>query len=84
MVVSGLGVDANKSDMAPANQSRFSALLGPPQEFCTERVRAGQVERVRAMERSNFCWIFSVGVSYALLRWEEWGGAVRGARRVVG
>lgn len=28
------------------------------------------------MERSNFCWIFSVEVSYALLLWEEWVGDV--------
>lgn len=49
--------------MAPANQSRFSEERGPPHEFWTERVRADQADRTRAMERSNFCWIFSVGVS---------------------
>lgn len=46
--------EAKRSEMAPANQSRFSEESGPPQEFCTARVRQGQVERVRAMERSNF------------------------------
>jgi len=45
--------------MAPANQSRFSEELGPPQPFWTARERAGQVERVSAIESSNLAWIFS-------------------------
>jgi len=45
--------------MAPANQSRFSEELGPPQPFWTARERAGQAERVRAMESSNLARIFS-------------------------
>lgn len=49
----------NRSDMAPANQSRFSRVSGPPHEFWTARVRADQVERARAMERSNLAAIFS-------------------------
>lgn len=59
----GSGWEAKRSEMAPANQSRFSEDWGPPQEFWTARVRAGQVERVRAMERSNLDWIFSGGGS---------------------
>ena len=47
-------------EMAPANQSRFSEESGPPQEFWTASVRAGHVESVRAIERSNLLWIFSI------------------------
>lgn len=46
--------EAKRSEMAPANQSRFSEERGPPHEFWTARLRQGQVERVRAIERSNF------------------------------
>lgn len=61
--------------MAPANQSRFSDERGPPQEFWTERVRAGQAERARAMERSNLDWIFSRLVSVL-----GWRGAERSGK----
>lgn len=45
--------------MAPANQSRFSEVSGPPHEFWTATVRADQEDRARAMERSNFAAVFS-------------------------
>lgn len=48
-----------RSEIAPANQSRFSEDSGPPHEFWTARVRAGHVARIKAMERSNLAWIFS-------------------------
>lgn len=47
--------------MAPANQSRLPEESGPPQLFVTAVDRAGQVERIKVMERSN-CAAFWAGV----------------------
>lgn len=41
--------------MAPANQSRLSALSGPPKEFCTATVSAGHRESVYQMLLSKYC-----------------------------
>lgn len=45
------------SETAPANQSRLSEESGPPQWFCTARVRAGQRLRRREMPRSKVVWV---------------------------
>lgn len=45
---------------SPANQSRLSALSGPPQLFWTARERAGQRLRERATACSKRDWRVSV------------------------
>lgn len=42
--------------MAPANQSRLSAEVGPPQLLATATERAGQRERVYQMPVSKADW----------------------------
>lgn len=49
------------SETAPANQSRLSEESGPPQLFCTARVRAGQRLRRREMPRSKVVWVCAEG-----------------------
>lgn len=49
------------SETAPANQSRLSEESGPPQWFCTARVRAGQRLRRREMPRSKVVWVCAGG-----------------------
>ena len=51
--VSAGAVDAINSETAPANQSRFWALRGPPHEFWMARLSAGQAASVSQMDRSR-------------------------------
>lgn len=58
-----LGVKVGKASATwPANQSRLSALSGPPQLFCTARVRAGHRARERATDCSKRDWRVSIVV----------------------
>ena len=54
-----------RSETAPANQSRLSALSGPPQLSVTATWRAGQRESVYQMLRSRVDWrVSGVGGSW--------------------